>query len=147
MIIYIAHPVGDGPDRPANLLRARRWFGWLLEEYPRDALVMPWLLYCEELDETPSARRRGLRDDLLVLETCDAIALVGGRLSPGMEQERNVALVEGMQVLDLLHLGPEPPADACDACHGSGERLSHGYGASVGWRCDACQGTGWEASR
>lgn len=109
MIIYMAHPVGHDPERDENLARARRWFRWLLDEYPQDAIAVPWLAYCSALDETPANRERGIRDDLAQLRRCDAIALVGGRLSPGMAAERDVAVINGLKVIDLRHLGAEPP--------------------------------------
>lgn len=110
MLIYVAAPVGRGPERAANLERARRWFPWLVRQHPDDALLAPWMTYCQVLDETPENRARGMRDDLEVLRHCDGIALVGGILSPGMAGELTLAHARQMTVFDYLHLGPEPPA-------------------------------------
>ena len=106
---YVAHPVGAGPDRTANLARVRRWLRYLIARYPDLALVVPWLPYCDVLEEAPEHRARGLRDDRAVQRWCDAIVLVGGYLSPGMAEELAFAQEQGHDVIDLLHLGLEPP--------------------------------------
>ncbi len=111
MIAYVAHPVGpDGPERVANLERVRRWIRWLIDTRPDLALSIPWLPYCEVLDESPINRQRGIRDGIAMLDRCDAIVLVGGRMSPGMVDELRRAAMRGLKVIDLLHLGAEPPA-------------------------------------
>jgi len=108
MMYYMAHPLGDGYDRIQNIARARRWFNYLLQEYPMHGFTAPWLLYAEMLNESPSNRERGMRDDLDCLRRCDGIVLVGGRMSPGMMEELGEAQANGRQVLDLIHLGSEP---------------------------------------
>lgn len=109
-VAYVAHPVGQEPARAANLIRLRRWMAWLIPQHPNFALVAPWALYCDVLDETPENRARGIRDDLWVLYRCDAIILVGGVMSPGMAKEHDIALCEGKRTINYLHLGAEPPA-------------------------------------
>ncbi len=107
-IYYMAHPLGNGYDRPLNIARAERWFAWLLYKYPEYAFTAPWIQYAKALPETSDNRDRGIRDDLEVLKRCDGIVLVGGRLSPGMACELEEALWKKMDVMDLLHLGSEP---------------------------------------
>lgn len=105
---YVAHPVGG--DVVGNLSRVRDWLRFLLDEYPDTAFTIPWLAYVEVLDESLDAHRiRGIRDDLAMLERCDGLVLVGGRISPGMELELTHATEHGLQVIDLLYLGKEAP--------------------------------------
>ncbi len=66
LLVYVAHPVGAGAARAANLTRAQRWLAYLIAEYPEHAFVAPWLAYCEALEETAANRARGLRDDRAV---------------------------------------------------------------------------------
>jgi len=108
-LTYLAHPVGSDADRAANLERVRRWFRWALDEYLDSAIVVPWLPYCQNLAETPDNRKRGIRDDLAVLSRCDAILLCGGWLSPGMDAELTLARKLGLEVINRLCLGNEPP--------------------------------------
>ena len=67
--------------------------------------------YVETLDEE-KWRARGLTDDLAVGERCDAIGLVGGRVSSGMALERDHAAKARLIVVDLTGQGEEPPGDA-----------------------------------
>lgn len=107
---YMAHPIGSDQQRPDNIRRAHRWFRYLVEAFPEYAICVPWLPYVENLDE--SWRKRGLRDDLLVLDRCDLVILVGGRISAGMQEEALRAKELGKRVVDLTHLGVLPPPGA-----------------------------------
>ncbi len=113
MVYYTAHPLGTGLERTANIARAKRWLAWLLKTYPDDAFVLPWVPYAEVLPDCSSSHTRGLRDDLDVLARLDGICLVGGKLSPGMLVERNYHIETRVEprILNLLHLGAEPPKD------------------------------------
>ncbi len=111
IVSYVAHPVGYDPEtRAKNLERLVRWVDYLLETYEDRAFVVPWYLYVVLLEETEENRARGIRDDLAVLERCDEIVLCGGVLSAGMSGELDVARCHGLAELNLLSLGPEPPA-------------------------------------
>jgi hypothetical protein len=44
-----------------------------------------------------------------LVERCDAVWLVGGRVSSGMQIEADHAIGRGIDVIDLTHMGDEPP--------------------------------------
>lgn len=109
-ISYLAHPVGLGhSERWGNLRRARRWLAYLIGAAPDTAYTAPWWLYVSVLEETPENRERGMAADLAILRRCDEITLVGGRISPGMARELEVARLHALHVVDWTHLGEEPP--------------------------------------
>lgn len=102
-LIYMAHPFGGDPR---NLDRAKRWYTWLVREFPRNAYQCQWVIECElfgigETNSAGPAFTRGLE----VVRRCDAVVLVGGRISDGMKQEARAAIA----VLDLSMIGDEPP--------------------------------------
>jgi hypothetical protein len=109
-VFYVAHPVAG--DVPANLARALRWLKWLSTTERETVHIAPWIsaIMSGEDDSDPAARARGLRHDCLVVRRCDGIVLVGGRVSSGMAIERDAAHDAGLTVIDLTHLGDEPPA-------------------------------------
>lgn len=100
-VAYLAHPVGpDGPNRTLNIRSAKLWLRALVEIYDGCAFSVPWLPYVETLDES-AHRDRGIRDDLVGLERCDAVVAVGGRISVGMGVEIDYARRIGIDVIDL----------------------------------------------
>ena len=102
-LIYVAHPFGGDP---ANLQRVRRWYFWLVSEFPRNAYICQWVIECELLDDAdPEVRAAALERDCAIVKRCDAVVLVGGHISPGMRQEADA----GRAVLDLTPIGDEPP--------------------------------------
>lgn len=106
MIAYLAHPVGYDPDeRKLNLDNVQKWFLWLIHNTDL-TLNVPWFIYVSNLDE--SYRKRALRDDLRILDTCQAIILTGGRVSEGMATELALARQRGMRVIDLTSAGYSP---------------------------------------
>lgn len=129
-IIYVAHPlrpldhdvaIRTGiPDRimswaealrvetRANLDRALRWMAWLRRAFPRVTFIAPWIEHALSGDDDtdPAQREKGLHDDCAVVERCDGLVLVGGRVSSGMQRESGSA----QAVYDLTPLGNEPPA-------------------------------------
>lgn len=108
-VVYVAHPVGVGADRPLNIASTKLWLRALVEAIDSVAFSIPWLPYVEVLDES-THRDRGIRDDLAQLDRCDAIALTGGRTSPGMtiERDRMRDLARGVVDLTGLTIGGEP---------------------------------------
>lgn len=109
-VVYLAHPCGD----PAlvrhlqNLDRAKRWFKWAIDQGV--AVVADWILYCEVWDDFDGIDRElGLRHDDAMILKCDAMWLVGGRVSEGMARGARTALEAGIPVADYTGLGDEPP--------------------------------------
>lgn len=116
-LVYIAHPLGDGPDRERNLRNATLWCGWAGDQGV--APVAPWITLATIWPETK--RELGLAIDVAVVARCDALWLVGGRISPGMAIEAKAASGAGVLVVDRTHLGFLPP----DHCR-------HGYLIELG---------------
>lgn len=109
-VIYMAHPVGQPPHRDANIERAKRWFHWLVSSFDDVAIMVPWLPYVTTLDESPTNRTRGIRDDLQCLKCGDGIVAVGGVMSPGMQGEMDLAADLDLRTQrDWTWLGIEPP--------------------------------------
>jgi hypothetical protein len=107
-LIFMAHPVGG--DVSANLARAKRWLRWLQDKLPDDSIIAPWISYCEVHDDAdPVERERGIRRNLALIERCDRVVLVGGRISEGMQREAVHAAAFGAAVVNWSHLGGEPP--------------------------------------
>lgn len=107
-LVYIAHPLGAGPDRAENIARASRWVAWAaLAEGVLP--VASWVILASVWDEA-TGRERGLHVGCQTLARCDEVWLVGGRVSPGMQIEREHAVLCGVQVVDMMHFGAEPPA-------------------------------------
>lgn len=123
-VLYMAAPlsptelefvlVGGDPDHALldNLDRAERWLAWLRRSFPDVTIIAPWIasVRASADDTNPATRERGLIDDCAVVERCDGIVLVGGRISSGMARERATAEDAGLDVVDLTALGAEPPA-------------------------------------
>lgn len=108
MLVYLAHPVGqDGAERIKNIANVQKWFLFLLKNTDW-ALSVPWLIYVQNLTESPENHKRGLHDDLENLSKCDAIVLTGGKISAGMATELGLALMSGMKVIDLTSCGYSP---------------------------------------
>ena len=106
MLVYLAHPVGQDPEqRKRNLENTQKWVKFLLD-HTDWSLCVPWFVYVSTVDE--SYRERALRDDLINLERCDAIALTGGRTTDGMKKELGLDEICGQKVFDLLAVGYSP---------------------------------------
>lgn len=123
LVVYVAHPLAPTPnqiqaeaDHPEpvnsalmrNLNGAMRWLAWLRRSFPGTTFIAPWIaaIYSGENDRDPRQREAGLVDAEAVIQRCDGIALCGGRVSGGMEEERAPA----NRCWDLTPLGAEPPA-------------------------------------
>ncbi len=105
-MVYIAHPLGAGPDREANRSRAARWVAWAAAAHSV-APIADWIILSGEWSE--DMRELGLAIDCALVERCDEVWLVGGRVSPGMQIEAARAKARGLRVVDWTHLGAEPP--------------------------------------
>lgn len=104
-VIYMCHPVAGNVD--SNISRALRWLAWLRKSYPETTFIAPWIagILAGEDDDDPVQREAGLVDCEAVIALCDAVILVGGRISSGMARERSGS----RRVIDLTHMGEEPP--------------------------------------
>jgi hypothetical protein len=109
-IVYVAHPLGDGPDRARNLLNAARWCAYFAARHTV-APAAPWIVLASIWDE--SRRHLGLRIDLAIVARCDELWMCGGRVSPGMKLEADHARQHGIPVRDFTAIGYDPPSD-CD---------------------------------
>jgi len=105
-VVYIAHPLGSGPDREANRQNAAAWCSWAVMHF-NVTTVADWVVLSGVLSE--DHRDLGLECDLALVERCDELWLVGGRVSPGMEIERAHAIAFGVVVRDFTALGFATP--------------------------------------
>jgi hypothetical protein len=103
--VYLSHPYSSDPA--ANIARAKRWYAWVLREHPTVCPGAGWILMAEVAPETPyeTAMQRCYTE----IRWCQAVWLVGGAMSPGMHFERAFASGLGIEVVDLLAWGAEPP--------------------------------------
>jgi hypothetical protein len=106
-IVYVAHPLGSGPDREANRANAAKWCAWVAMQ--GFAPVADWIVLSGVLDESADNRTLGLRIDLALIARCDEVWLVGGRVSPGMRIEADEAERLIKPILDLTHMGWRAP--------------------------------------
>lgn len=107
-IVYIAHPLGQGADREGNRANAAHWVAWAADQGV--APIADWVILSGVWSE--DRREEGLAIDKALIEVCDEVWLVGGRISPGMAAEKAHAGVCGITVRDYTHLGSRPPMGA-----------------------------------
>lgn len=107
-LLFLSHPVAG--DVPGNLRRALRWLAYLTATRT-ESIIAPWIagLMAGEDDSDPKQRERGLQTCVETVRRCDGIILVGGRISSGMRRELDAVRETGGRVIDLTHLGAEPP--------------------------------------
>lgn len=109
-VAWLCHPLSG--DVPGNIARAKRWLGWLLRTFPQIDFAADWILWCEVLDDSNEVeRQRGLNFCEVMIHRCDAIWLVGGAISSGMQREMDAALAALIPIVDLTNLtdAAEPP--------------------------------------
>lgn len=80
--VYIAHPLGGGPDRALNLERAARWVAWAARQGVAPSAT--WIVLARQWAETPANRKLGLACDVAAACACDEFWHCGPRISPGM---------------------------------------------------------------
>jgi len=87
---YIAHRLGDGPDRADNVRAATRWVARLTERYCIEP-VCPWIVLASVWPETK--RDLGLSVDREAVERTGLMIACGEKpgLSPGMQAEASWA--------------------------------------------------------
>lgn len=108
-VVYIAHPLNalTEADRAANRGNASRWCAWAAMA-KGVAPIADWVVLSSVLSEA-EGRERGLIIDCALIERCDEIWLVGGRVSPGMQVEVDHAKHHGKPVVDLTEMGYAAP--------------------------------------
>lgn len=113
-ICYLASPLSplEGETLAGNVERSKRWRTWLTKQEPTSIFLAPYIeaIDAGADDNEPATRAAGLERMCELVARCHAIYLVGGRISPGMRDERRAALLADIDEVDLTHLGPEPPA-------------------------------------
>lgn len=110
-VLYVAHPLAPTEEETsrigkitihgqlansssialrANIDRALRWLAWLRKSFPETTFIAPWIasVMSGEDNADPKQREAGLVDDCAAVERCDGIVLCGGRISSGMQRER-----------------------------------------------------------
>jgi hypothetical protein len=97
-LVYVAHPLGDGEDRPRNIVRASKWVAWAAEQGV--APTCTWIVLATQWDE--SRRDEELAIDLALIERCDEVWLCGPRVSKGMNIEATHAKTKGIPVHVLV---------------------------------------------
>lgn len=105
-VIYVAHPLGQGPDREENRVSATCYCA-AIAELGGGGLFVPvadWIILTGVWDETK--RDLGLFCDKALIARSDQLWLVGPRFSPGMRDEAEHALLLGKPVYDFTHRGP-----------------------------------------
>jgi hypothetical protein len=106
-VIYLAAPLGSGPEREFNRANAASWVAWAASRGV--APIATWQQLSGIWPETLENREKGLALDCALVERCDEVWLVGGRISPGMAIEAEHGRAHGVVIVDLTHLGPIPP--------------------------------------
>lgn len=102
-LCYVAHPLGGGEDRDANIEAAGAILAVLQKMYPEKVFVASWITLARYYPETPENREAGIKADLALISHCQEIWLCGPRLSPGMQQELEHAQKKGLLVVNKLH--------------------------------------------
>lgn len=108
-IVYIAHPLAGGETD--NRAKARRWIKWAWDHFPQLGFVADWILISEICNRDPNTIERELQFDEEVVRRCDQLWLCGGRISPGMQREKNAAMQAKRKIFDLTSFGSEPPTE------------------------------------
>ena len=99
---FMAHPVRG--DVEANLERAKGWYKWLCEAYPRRIFHATWIIDCEMFgDANPAYRNRGIEQNKRIIELCDEFWTVGPRITKGMNEELEHAKLHKKKIVDFTH--------------------------------------------
>jgi hypothetical protein len=126
-VIYVAHPLGAGPDREANRQAASQYVA-AIGSVPPFAPVADWIILSGQWDET--LRERGLEVDLALIDRCDEVWLCGPRVSPGMGIEKKHAEAQKKRVVDLTTL-PPGLVQRWAECEARKWRMDHGEAKAV----------------
>lgn len=96
--VYIAHPLGKGPEREKNRLYASYWAAWAAEQ--GFVPVCSWIVISAVWDESDEHRTSGLAIDCEQISRCDELWICGSHVSPGMGVEIEFAKKCNVSVID-----------------------------------------------
>lgn len=119
-VAFLTHPLGERDDdwgmrRGDNLANAMGWFKFL-KDVTGWAICFPELAYIAAGLDDGFYRRSMLVDSVEILDRCDVLVPVGGKLSPHMRiaLEHANGKSTPIPVLSLLDLGDSPPWERKD---------------------------------
>lgn len=101
-VVYIAHPIGGNVKE--NLEKVRHIVRKINLERSDVVPFAPYWLDCHALnDDIPSERERGIKNDKYLLESgiVDELWLYGNKISNGMQNEINIALIEQIEIIPM----------------------------------------------
>jgi hypothetical protein len=105
-LVYLSTPLWQ--DVPGAMRVAERWVAWVLAAYPHIVPFSAWLVWGATMGDA-AGRMRALDCAVEVVQRCDEIWMVGGRITPLMQAEMTSAERYGKRVLDLSFMGLDPP--------------------------------------
>jgi hypothetical protein len=138
IVAYLTHPMGEddaqvgGLDlgaRGDHIANAMQWFKFMVMT-TKWCITCPWFVYIAAVDDV-FHRPRALRDQVELIGRSDLVVMCGGRISPHMEIEKNLAqrrIGDPLPVLDLTGLGITPPWDRLDVVGQDIVRLAKSLG-------------------
>lgn len=100
---YLAHPISN--DIEANLADIRRIVRKINLDHPDVVPFVPYYVDIVSLDDNnPAERARGIANDTAILRSgcVDEVWLTGGRISSGMQAEKELAEELNIPVIDML---------------------------------------------
>ena len=101
-VVYIAHPISG--DVKGNLEKLKNICRDINLKHPD---ILPFVPYCMDLmcldDAIQTERNRGIKNNTHHLESgyIDELWLYGDRISKGMYEEINTALIEGIEIMPM----------------------------------------------
>lgn len=114
-VAFLTHPLGErdagwGSAHGDNLAAAMEWLRFL-KQVTGWAICYPAMAYAAAGMDDEFFRRSMLTDVIEIMERCDVVVMVGGRISPHMRIEASHARQRKtpILVLNLLDLGLLPP--------------------------------------
>ena len=57
LTVYVAHPLGQGPDRETNRVNAAKWCAWIARTF-KCATIADWIVISGQWEETDDNRRQ-----------------------------------------------------------------------------------------
>ena len=103
-VAYIAHPIGN--DVKGNLEKIKNISREINLNEPDTIPFAPYFLDCHALDDSnPKERARGIKNNKHILESgfVDELRLYGNKISKGMRDEINIALIEQIEIVPMTN--------------------------------------------